>query len=74
MRLMATSVNVFEMAVVSEVTLHSIAAKANKSLLERLSDRTPEKSTVTEKSEVNKTPDTRPYRLDEKLGMSSDII
>ena len=74
MRLTATSAKVYEMAVDSEVALHSTAAKASKSLLERLSARTPEKSTANEKSAVNKTPDTRPYLLGEKSGMSTDII
>ena len=74
MRLTATSAKFYETAVVSEVTLHSIAAKDSKSLLEQLSDKTPEKSTVTENSEVNMTPDNRPYLLGSKLGMSTDIM
>ena len=54
--------------------LGAVAAKDSRSLLEQLSDKTPENSTVTEKSEVNMTPDTRPYLLGSKLGMSTDIM
>ncbi len=62
------------MAVVRDVTDQSIAAKARSNLREQLSDMTPEKRTVTEKREVKRTPDKRPYLLLVKSGMSIDIM
>ena len=54
--------------------LQSMAANARRSRLEQLSERTPEKRTVIEKRDVNITPETRPYLLDVKPGMSTDIM
>lgn len=52
----------------------SIAAKPSKRRREQLSDATPEKRTVTEKRDVNMTPDKRPYLLVVKSGMSIFIM
>ena len=43
-------------------------------LREQLSDITPENKTVTEKSEVKRAPESRPYLLWLKFGIASFII
>ena len=62
------------MAVVIEVIDQRMAAIAKIHLREKLSERTPENRTVTEKREVNNTPDNKPYLDVVKFGMAMLII
>ena len=51
------------MAVVREVHDQRAAAIERSKRLLQLSDNTPEKSTVTENSDVKSAPDSKPYRV-----------
>ena len=62
------------MAVVIEVTDQRMAAVLRLNLREQLSATTPEKSTVTEKREVNIAPDSKPYLACVKFGIATLIM